>query len=89
MATKPANDTDASTMAMIQISRGLTPPQGPIGRSGTIGNAIKVIASNTSTDWNSGSVIFFTHACRSSRTISTPVAATAAPAAMSTSPNKA
>jgi hypothetical protein len=54
MSTDVQGETAASTMAMIQTSRGFTPPKGPIGSLGTIGNAMNVIAASTSTDRNSG-----------------------------------
>ena len=45
---------------MIQTSRGLTPPNGPIGSSFRIGKAMQVMASSTNPDRSSGQVIFST-----------------------------
>jgi hypothetical protein len=45
---------------MIQTSRGLTPPKGPIGLSGMTGSPRNVMASKTSPDCSSGQVIFST-----------------------------
>src|SRR5215207_385743 len=60
------NDTQASTIAIIHTSRGLTPPNGPIGSLGTIGNAMKVIPRSTNPDRSSSQVILATHPCSSS-----------------------
>ncbi len=42
---------------MIQTSRRLTPPNGPIGVLGMIGSAMNVIVSSTSPDRSSGQVM--------------------------------
>ena len=42
---------------MSQTSRGLTPPNGPIGSLGMIGSAMNVIASSTSPERSSGQVM--------------------------------
>src|SRR5438132_392828 len=44
-------------MAMSQTSRKLTPPNGPIGALGMIGNAMNVIMSSTSPERSSGQVM--------------------------------
>jgi hypothetical protein len=72
-------------MAMIQTSRGFTPPKGPIGSlgmignaMGMIGNAMNVIAASTSTDRNSGQLMLRTQPCSRSREASNTAVATAA-----------
>ena len=63
---------------MIQTSRGFTPPKGPIGSLGMIGNAMNVIAASTSTDRNSGQLMLRTQPCSRSREASNTAVATAA-----------
>src|SRR5262249_44620104 len=88
-AAWPRKETRATTMAMSQPARRLTPPNGPRGVSGKIGRPMKVMASNTTADRNSGHVICSTQPWSSSRAASKAVAATAAPAAMRMSPMSA
>jgi hypothetical protein len=68
-------------MAISHISRGFTPPNGPIGSSGTTGKTMNVMARRTSADHNSGHVIFATQLWMSSRDARMPAVATAAAAA--------
>ena len=71
---------------MSQTSRGLTPPNGPIGSSGTIGSTMKVIASSTSPERSSGQVMLRDPAVQVLAQRQQPRGATAAAAAIRMSP---
>ena len=68
-------------MAISQTSRGLTPPNGPIGSVGSSGSATKVIASSTSAERSSGQVMLATQPWMRSRSARIAAVATASAAA--------